>query len=93
VSALVCCPVSLTIDERDETLLELDDAPSTTLGIEERIESVSLPEYAGPYEVTPSGSSQVLATSGRAMMADVTVNPIPSNYGLITYSGGILTVS
>lgn len=93
MSAIVCCPVSLTVDERDETLLALDDDQSTTLGIAESIEIVSLPEYAGPYEVTPSDSAQVLATSGLAMMADVTVAPIPSNYGLITYSGSVLTVS
>lgn len=93
MSALTCCSVRLRVDERDETRLALGEQPSTTLGIVESIESVSLPEYAGPYEVTPTSFAQVLATSGRAMMADVTVAPIPSNYGLITYSGSVLTVS
>lgn len=49
--------------------------------------------YTGAYEVTPTQSTQTLATNGRVMTADVTVNPIPSNYGLITYNGSILTVS
>ena len=49
--------------------------------------------YAGPYTVTPSNTAQVLATSGREMTGNVTINPIPSNYGLITWNGTTLTVS
>lgn len=49
--------------------------------------------YAGPYVVTPTRSQQVLPTSGYAMSDNVTVEPIPSNYGLITWNGAVLTVS
>ena len=49
--------------------------------------------YSGPLEVTPSQAEQVLHTAGKSMPADVVINPIPSNYGLITYNGSILTVS
>lgn len=52
-----------------------------------------VPDYVGPYEVTPSGVAQTLATAGRRMASDVTVNPIPSNYGLVTWDGSTLTVS
>ena len=49
--------------------------------------------YAGAYEVTPTREAQVLPTSGRTLARDVTVAPIPNNYGLITYNGSVLTVS
>ena len=49
--------------------------------------------YGGPYEVTPSRDTQVLETRSKLATADIVINPIPSNYGLITYSGSILTVS
>lgn len=49
--------------------------------------------YDGSYEVTPSQDAQTLPTRGKLMDVDLVVKPIPSNYGLITYSGGILTVS
>lgn len=49
--------------------------------------------YEGPTEVTPSQETQVLETEGKAVLVDITINPIPSNYGLITYNGSILTVS
>lgn len=52
-----------------------------------------LPHYSGAYEVTPSSETQVLATAGEAMDGDIIINPVPSNYGLITWDGAVLTVS
>lgn len=51
------------------------------------------PAYEGATTVTPSSSVQVLATEGRAVLSDITINPIPSNYGLITWDGSTLNVS
>lgn len=51
------------------------------------------PAYPGPYEVTPSDTEQVLNTDAFYMNGNVTINPIPSNYGLITWNGSTLTVS
>jgi len=53
----------------------------------------SAPDYQGPYEVTPTQSTQILITNGFKMTDNVTINPIPPNYGLITYNGSVLTVS
>lgn len=50
-------------------------------------------EYTGAYEVTPTQGTQVLDTRNLMMTSNVTVNPIPSNYGLITWNGSTLTVS
>ena len=49
--------------------------------------------YAGSYSVTPTQETQTLATNGLHMTADVTVNPIPSNYGLITHNGFGIMIS
>jgi hypothetical protein len=51
------------------------------------------PEYTGPYTVSPGAAAQTLATANKRMTGDVVVGPIPSNYGLITWDGGVLTVS
>ena len=51
------------------------------------------PIYSGPYEVTPSSTEQVLETDAFYMNGNITINPIPSNYGLITWNGSTLTVS
>ena len=51
------------------------------------------PSYEGEYEVTPSEETQTLATDSLYMRGNITINPIPSNYGLITWNGSTLTVS
>ena len=50
-------------------------------------------DYDGPYVVTPTQETQTLATAGKTLESNVTVNPIPSNYGLITWDGSTITVS
>lgn len=75
------------------------DQISASVSSEEALRaSVSVPEfisvfYEGDYSVTPSAETQVLQTKDLAMRQDLTINPIPSNYGLITWNGAYLTVS
>ena len=49
--------------------------------------------YSGAVEVTPSTATQTLHTAGKVVLDNITINPIPSNYGLITWDGAVLTVS
>lgn len=53
----------------------------------------SYPTYAGATEFTPSRDTQTVSVGGKLTMQDITINPIPSNYGLITWNGSTLTVS
>lgn len=48
--------------------------------------------YTGEYEVTPNEETQILQTVYKIMTGNVTVNPIPSNYGRISVSHNIITV-
>lgn len=54
---------------------------------------VDVDEYTGTYEVTPSDETQTLQTSGLRMLGNVTINPVPSNYGRITWNGLGIRVS
>lgn len=56
-------------------------------------EHVDTDPYTGPYTVTPTQSTQVLATEDLRMTQDLTINPIPSDWGHITWDGSVLTVS
>lgn len=51
------------------------------------------PSYEGAYEITPAEEAQILETDQLYMQGDIVINPIPSNYGLITYNGSEITVS
>ena len=43
---------------------------------------------------TPTRSEQVItADSGYTGLGTVTVNPIPPNYGLVTWNGSVLTIT
>lgn len=49
--------------------------------------------YKGRSTITPTEEVQTLPTKGLMMTSDVIVNPIPKNYGLITYNGSTITIS
>ena len=49
--------------------------------------------YHGEYVITPNLETQILQTSGKVLSENVVINPVPNNYGLITWNGSILTVS
>lgn len=49
--------------------------------------------YDGPTTVTPTREIQVLNTMGKTVTQNITVEPIPPNYGLITWDGRKITVS
>ena len=49
--------------------------------------------YSGSYSVTPGETAQTLPTASRMLSQNVTVAPIPPNYGLITYDGVSITIS
>ena len=50
-------------------------------------------DYDGAYEVTPTQGAQILYTENKRAVQNITINPIPSNYGLIVWNGSVLTVS
>ena len=53
----------------------------------------SIPSYPGPYMVTPGDAEQVIACEGLLMPQDIIIQPVPSNYGRISWDGVTLTVS
>ena len=66
---------------------------SLPMGLGVAVYETQTEDYLGPYEVTPTQGTQILPITGLKGAQDITVNPIPHNYGLITWNGAILTVS
>ena len=62
-------------------------------GIVTKVIGQDLPTYTGVTEVTPTTTEQVLDTSNKVVTRNIVIDPIPSNYGLITWNGSTLTVS
>ena len=58
-----------------------------------RVNAHDLPTYTGATTVTPTTETQTLQTANKSVLSDITINPIPSNYGLITWNGSNLMIS
>ena len=55
--------------------------------------AVGVETYDGDYEFTPTEETQTVNIENKMAVQDITINPIPSNYGRITWNGSTITVS
>ena len=60
-----------------------------------QIASVGFPAetYDGEYTITPSNEAQTIAINGRIALHNITIQPIPSNYGLVAWNGTTLSIT
>lgn len=85
--------VTLYAETSTDALLTLESTESATLSAESSIFIDRTPAYTGSYEWTPTQSIQTIEIANQKATSNITINPIPSNYGLITWNGSTLTVS
>lgn len=88
-------PVRLTVAEASVPvpLLVSSSNVAVSVGLATPILASIVPEYDGDYDITPTSTAQVFQTNGKKLTHDFIVEPIPSNYGLITWDGSTITVS
>lgn len=84
--------IKLKVQDSDPVKLKILGSDTLNMGVSQGVPIYPNP-YTGAVEVTPSEELQTLETRGLMMTENVKVNPIPSNYGLITYNGSTITVS
>lgn len=84
--------VVVRVKDTEPVGVSVSTASSVSIGIGPTA-YIDRPEYDGEFTVTPTQETQVLETAGKWLPRAVTINPIPSNYGLITWNGSVLTVS
>lgn len=85
--------VILTVAESPPAVLTVPAESAVTLTAETYISVDTTTPYSGPYEWTPTQDMQTIEINGLKAIENITINPIPSNYGLITWNGSTLTVS
>lgn len=79
-------PHTIPLNVRDSTV-------RAELGIGGSYPIRNIPHYEGETTFTPTQNTQTVQTVGMMMDSNITINPIPENYGLITWDGSVLTVS
>ena len=87
-------PLNIQIQPND---LNLNVGGGTTqivpLQFDTKIQINGGEHYQGDYTFTPTNEAQIIDVHGLVVDEDITINPIPSNYGLIEWDGSVLTVS
>ena len=63
------------------------------LGLVTETHTADMPWYTGDTAIPPTTQMQPLQPAGKAIANNIIINPIPNNYGLITWNGLTLTVS
>lgn len=88
-------PVDLTVAENNNpvNVTVSEGSVAVNLGVETTIVTSTIPDYDGEYVFTPTQETQTVYANGMRLLDNITINPIPSNYGLITWNGSTLTVS
>lgn len=88
----IIVPLTVAEDAQRITLdVSADEALSMELGVS--VNTVAGEHYSGQTDFTPTAERQVISTAGLIMDDDIYVEPIPPNYGLITWNGSFIRVS
>ena len=83
---------ALRVEEDAYTLSARDCSRRVALVESSELRIVEYPTYEGPTTVTPSDAPQVLSTAGRVVLDAITINPIPSNWGRVTWNGSVIAI-
>lgn len=89
----VTATLSNTVVDATATLHDATVTPAVDYFTTVRTYGGEVDFYRGDYEYTPTHDTQTVQINGLLATQNITINPIPSNYGLITWSGSVLTVS
>lgn len=87
------------MDRLTGTLQELGRISGTLSGVGSMSAGLSVPTgkavapYTGAYEYTPTSETQVIEIEGLRALSNIIIDPVPQNYGLISWDGSTLTVS
>lgn len=88
-------PIVLNVDisEQYDMTVGTNDGYEVSTDSKIVINKIGTDLYEGEYVITPSGAVQILEIKDKTAAQNITIQPIPQNYGLITWNGSILTVS
>lgn len=85
--------IKLTVNTNTDAVLAVNDSENIGLEAEPSIVIDRTTVYDGACEWTPTDSVQTIEIANKKALENIKINPIPNNYGLITWNGSTLTVS
>lgn len=85
------CPIKVSVKANDYVMVNQTEQ-TAGVSVSSPVVPLSIP-YTGEYEFTPSETEQTIKVSGTTPSQNIKINPIPNNYGLITWNGAYLFIS
>lgn len=85
--------VKLTVQTDETARLGVDAPEAVELNAETHIVVDTTAIYDGAYEWTPTDSVQLIDVENKKALGQIKINPIPQNYGLVTWNGSTLTIT
>ena len=86
-------PVTFLLEMPNELRFDLESRQPVEFNIGGHAVVQQPPLYEGSRIFTPSSQEQVIPTKDTRLDGNIKIKPIPSNYGLITWNGSVITVS
>ena len=83
--------LSFTLESAGALSFELGNAAALSFDLKTPSQ-IGVDNYEGDYVITPTQETQTMNTQSLRMTQNVIINPIPSNYGLVTWNGSTLTI-
>ena len=83
---------NVTFNTTESFNIEFNDISNNFNTSFDKVVKVTKDAYNGDYEFTPSAETQIIEIAHKTATYNITINPIPSNYGLVTWNGTILTI-
>ena len=88
----IIVPMTISDDAQNIALgVSADEAIAVALGVS--VNTSAGEHYGGQTDFTPTAERQTISTAGLILDEDIYVEPIPQNYGLITWNGSYIRVS
>lgn len=89
----IVVPMSVATNTLSVALAVASNTYNVGMGVDFVVVSGLSEHYVGEYEFTPTDTAQTVSIKDKVADEDIIINPIPSNYGKISWNGSVLTVS
>jgi hypothetical protein len=90
---MIAIPMQVSVSQVNLPVSVAASQVEIGVGVAASYQMIEGETYDGPYEFTPTHETQTVPTADKVLLENIIINPIPNNYGLITYNGRTITVS
>lgn len=89
---MITIPMHVSVSGASIPMTVNDGGHQYSVGIGSEYSLVRNEYYDGSYSFTPSDEEQIIQSRNLVMRQNITIAPIPNNYGRVSYNGSVITI-